>query len=72
MQNVLRTDPYMVRRHAQFEGSDDAFSNPQPSSHIWEHALATSLPAGLHLVRIRSEDEFGQRAFAAFTFEVVE
>lgn len=72
MTNVLRTDPYMERRFAAFQGTEDSFGRPQPSSHIWEYELAESLPAGLHVVRVRTRDEFGQEAFSAFTFEIVE
>jgi hypothetical protein len=69
MQNVLRTDPFMERQYAKYRGTDDAFSRPQPSSHIWEHAL-NDLGPGVHTARVRARDEFGQRSESTFSFEV--
>jgi hypothetical protein len=69
MQNVLRTDPFMERQYAKYRGTDDAFSRPQPSSHIWERAL-NDLGPGVHTARVRARDEFGQRSESTFSFEV--
>ncbi len=69
MLNVLRNDPFMDRLQERFGGTDDSFSSPQPSSHIWEHPLPP-LDAGLHVVRVRSQDEFGQQASETFSFEL--
>lgn len=69
MQNVLRTDPYLERQYAKYRGTPDAFARPEPSSHIWEHALGDLQP-GLHTVRVRARDEFGQRSEDTFSFEV--
>ena len=68
---VLQTDPFMERQFARYADSDDAFSEPVPSSHIWEYDLL-GLDTGVHTVWVRSEDEFGQRASRRFNFEVVE
>jgi len=70
MENVLRTDPFMDRAYAKYQGTDDAFSTPQPSSHIWESVLP-ELEPGLHVIRVRAEDEFGQRSKSALTFELL-
>ncbi len=72
MENVLRTDPFMERQRAQYAGTSDSFGAPQPSSHLWELELAETLAPGLHVVRVESEDEFGQSAHSAFTFELLE
>jgi 3',5'-cyclic AMP phosphodiesterase CpdA len=69
MQNVVRTDPFSERQYAKYRGTDDAFSRPQPSSHIWEYALGDLTP-GVHTARVRARDEFGQRSQKAFSFEV--
>lgn len=69
MTNVLRTDPFLVRLRARFAGTENALSSPQPSSHIWEYTLPT-LEAGLHVLRVRAEDEFGQKSKSSFSFEV--
>lgn len=71
MQNVLRTDPFMERQHAEFAGTPDAFSTPAPSSHIWEYPLPDNLAPGLHKVVVVSEDEFGQQAMETFSFELL-
>lgn len=71
MQPVLRSDPFMQRLFERFAGTSDAFSAPQPSSHLWEHPLP-SLKAGLHSVRVRTLDEFGQTADKALAFELTE
>ncbi len=71
MQNVVRNDPFMVRQHEKYSGTPDAFSSPQPSSHIWEYELPYDLQPGLHKVEVRSKDEFGQQAQQALTFEIL-
>lgn len=70
MTNILRTDPFMERQFARYQGTEDKFPSPAPSSHIWEYPLA-DLGPGLHVLRVRSVDEFGQRARSALSFEVV-
>ncbi len=72
MRNVLRNDPFMVRQHAKYTGTPDAFSSPQPSSHIWEYELPADLTAGLHAVVVQSKDEFGQEASQSFSFELLD
>jgi hypothetical protein len=69
MENVLRTDPFMERLQERFLDTPDAFSTPQPSSHIWEHPLP-ELEPGLHVARVRALDEFGQTANGAMSFEI--
>lgn len=70
MQNVLRTDPFMERSYAKHLGTGNAFSSPQPSSHIWEFELP-ALEPGLHVIRVRAEDEFGQKSHRAMSFELL-
>lgn len=69
MLNVLRTDPHMERLRQRFAGTDDNFSAPVPSSHLWEYSLPNLVP-GLHVVRVKAKDEFGQYSAKAMTFEV--
>jgi hypothetical protein len=71
MQNVIRTDPFMVRQHAKYQGTPDAFSTPVASSHIWEYPLPHDLSPGLHTFVVKSTDEFGQQAEQAFTMEIL-
>ena len=71
MQNVLRTDPFMERLRARFAGTDDSFSSPVPSSHIWEYPLPELNP-GLHVIRVQSRDEFGQKSAKAMSLEIIE
>lgn len=71
MMNVLRNDPFMVRQYEKYRGTPDAFSSPQPSSHIWEYDLPNNLAPGLHTVVVKSRDEFGQQAEQVFTFELL-
>ncbi|NJN46452.1 MAG: hypothetical protein HC808_08235 [Candidatus Competibacteraceae bacterium] len=71
MEIVLRNDPFMERLAERFRDTPDAFSSPQPSSHIWEYPLP-ELAAGLHTVKVRALDEFGQQSSKAFSFELTE
>ena len=71
MQNVLRTDPFMERLGDRFAATDDGFSSPVPSSHIWEYPLP-ELSSGLHVVRIKARDEFGQKSTKAMSFELLD
>lgn len=72
MTNVLRTDPFMEREYAKYRGTADAFSSPQPSSHLWEFELPADLAPGLHTVVVKARDEFGQQSRQAFSFELTE
>ena len=71
MTRVLRTDPFMERQYAKYADTPDAFSSPEPSSHIWEFELPHDLAPGLHKVRVESKDEFGQEARDSFSFELL-
>lgn len=72
MTNVIRNDPLMVREYAKYQGTPDAFSSPQPSSHIWEYDLPYwELATGLHTIAVKSRDEFGQTAEDSFSFELL-
>lgn len=72
MTNVVRNDPLMVREYAKYQGTPDAFSSPQPSSHIWEYDLPYwELATGLHTIAVKSRDEFGQTAEDSFSFELL-
>ena len=67
-----QNDPFMVRQFEKFQDTDDSFSSPQPSSHLWEQILPDNLASGLHKVVVKSRDEFGQRARDALSFEVLD
>lgn len=69
LEHAVQVDPFVARRHERHAETDDAFGAPVPSSHVWSMPLPP-LPAGLHVVRIQTEDEFGQRRSAHFTFEL--
>ena len=67
--DVLRTDPFMERLRARYAGTSDGFPAAVPSSHVWEYPLP-ALEPGLHVVKVRARDEFGQVSRAALSFEV--
>jgi hypothetical protein len=69
LEHGVQIDPFVARRHARHVGTDDAFAAPVPSSHVWSMPLP-ALSAGLHVARIQTEDEFGQRRSAHLTFEL--
>jgi hypothetical protein len=70
MDYVVRSDPFMERSYQQYADTDDAFTRPVASSHIWEYSLPENLMPGLHNVVVESEDEFGQHQRGVFTFEL--
>jgi hypothetical protein len=72
MTYTIRTDPFVESQYAKFLNTDDAYSTPVLSSHIWEYRLPTILNNGLHSIVITSEDEFGQKQTDTFTFEILE
>lgn len=69
MENILRNDPVLERLYERFSGTPDALAAPEPSSHIWEYSLP-DMGAGLHVIRVRAQDEFGQKTARSFTFEI--
>ena len=50
--------------------TQDAFSPPAASSHIWEFDLPERLAPGIHSVVVESEDEFEQQQRGVLSFEV--
>lgn len=70
MRYIIRNDPLLERLQSRFAGSDDAFSDPVLSAHIWEADLPASLPPGIHHVTVSSEDEFGQIRQQSLSFEI--
>ena len=72
MRYVVRTDPFMERAFERFAGTENAFSPPEPSLHIWEFDLPDSLGPGLHSVVVTTEDEFGQEHRGVLSFELLE
>ncbi len=69
--HVLRTDPYYERLFQKYVGTDDQPATAVVSSHIWEFGLPTDLKPGLHHVKLRSLDEFGQVISGGYAFELV-
>ena len=66
----VRIDPFIEGLYEEFKNTDDAYSTPDRSSHIWELAIPDNLSDGLHRVVVRSIDEFGQTQRGTFTFEL--
>lgn len=67
----VRPDPLVERLRRDYLDTDDEYSPAARSAHIWEMDLPQELTAGLHSIRVRSEDEFGQRRSATMTFELI-
>jgi hypothetical protein len=72
MTYVVRTDPFVERLDSIYQDTDSEYSPAARSAHIWEMGLPDGLGEGLHTVRIRTEDEFGQRREGAMTFEIID
>ena len=66
----VRIDPFIEGLYEEFKNTDDAYSTPDRSSHIWELAIPDNLSDGLHRIVVRSIDEFGQTQRGTFTFEL--
>ncbi|MFT7208153.1 MAG: hypothetical protein ACI9JU_002922 [Pseudohongiellaceae bacterium] len=72
MTYVVRTDPFVERLDSIYQDTDSEYSPAARSAHIWEMDFPDGLGEGLHTVRIRTEDEFGQRREGAMTFEIID
>ncbi|NKB32879.1 MAG: hypothetical protein GKR91_07255 [Pseudomonadales bacterium] len=72
MTYTVRTDPFIEALYEEYLNTEDAFSTPDRSSHIWELAMPDNLNAGLHRIVVTSTDEFGQSQRGTFTFEIVD
>jgi hypothetical protein len=70
MQYTERTDPFSVRQHRQYAGTEDAFPTPAISGHIWQYPLPMLEP-GLHSVLIIAKDEFGFADREVLNFEIL-
>jgi hypothetical protein len=71
MTYTIRTDPYLERLHRENPEGDQSYNAPTRSAHIWEMPIPDNLEPGLHVVRIESEDEFGQTHSSALSFELL-
>lgn len=79
-------DPFMVRFKARItsflvgikadtttpEAKRFQIPTPDPSGHLWAATLPTDLAPGVHVLQVRSTDEFGNSAKANKVFEVCE
>lgn len=71
MTYAVRTDPFMEMLDRKYKDSDNEYSPPARSAHIWEMNLPDGLDEGLHSIEIQSEDEFSQKREGAMTFEII-
>lgn len=71
MTYTIRTDPYLERLHQQTPEGDESYNEPTRSAHMWEMPLPENLEPGLHVIKVESEDEFGQTHSSAMSFEIV-
>jgi hypothetical protein len=71
MTYTVRTDPHLERLHQQNPEGDESYNAPTRSAHIWEIALPENLESGLHVIHIKTEDEFGQTHSSALSFEIL-
>ncbi len=72
MERTIQTDPFMERLYQRVEGTDDAVSAPEPSSHLWTAPLPDDLAPGAHTVTVTSRNEFGRADTTAGVIEVQE
>jgi len=71
MRQVLRNDPYMDALFIKYQGTEDAYAAPEPSSHVWELDLPGYLAPSVHRVTVRSTDMFGQTSTESLVFEIL-
>jgi len=71
MTYTVRTDPYLEKLHQQTPEGDESYNAPTRSAHIWEMPMPDNLAPGIHVISIKSEDEFGQTQNSALSFEIL-
>ena len=71
MTYTVRTDPYLERLHRQNPEGEESYNAPTRSAHIWEMPIPAKLEPGLHVIKIETEDEFGQIQSGALSFEIL-
>ncbi len=69
---AVRTDPLVERLRSTYQDTNNEYSAPTRSAHIWELDLPADIGAGLHRIEVQAEDEFGQSRQGAMTFELVD
>ncbi|PCI77156.1 MAG: hypothetical protein COB20_08835 [SAR86 cluster bacterium] len=72
MNYAVRIDPFVERLNSRYQETDSEYSAAVRSAHIWEIDLPRGLSVGIHTIRIRTEDEFGQQRDGAMTFEIID
>lgn len=72
MNYVVRSDPFIERLSSMYQETENEYSPAARSAHIWEMDLPEGLIAGLHVIEIQAEDEFGQQRQGAITFEILD
>jgi hypothetical protein len=71
MTYVVRNDPYMETVYARYQGTEDSYVRPEPSSHLWELPLPEGLPIGTHTARVRSKDMYGRETNSTLVFKLI-
>jgi hypothetical protein len=70
MEHLPRTDPTMELLFARHQGTADHYERPVLSSHLWQRTLRPDLGFGVHSVRVRVHDPYGEVFEASQLFEI--
>jgi hypothetical protein len=66
----IENDPFIERLYQRLDGTAEAVSKPEPSSHLWTAPLPNDLSPGTHTVTVTSRNEFGRTDTTSTLIEV--
>jgi hypothetical protein len=68
MESVIAPDPgyqALLELHSRYEGPGRPLPDPMPCTHLWRATVDGALKPGMHMIEVRSRDQFGQTDHAS-------
>lgn len=67
----IRIDPFFVSLYRNHEDAYPKWIEPKQSNHIWTGKLPVNLSPGVHMIKVRTVNQYGESFQAASLFEIM-